>query len=939
MKERCENFGSKAKDVFACVQKVLKKVLARSKRWLCSNAIKIALGLVGIGLFVVAGIVAYNNGGQNYFWGIVVGIVGVVGVWTITMIAYFLARKKWAHSKYGVEAIFISIVLIVGVAIGTIWFAVSNMEAKGLNDGVTAAFASFYSAIGKFLFEGMDDIAHPIITPVFYGWAIYAGLTFVSIVTAKANYEFFSRARLLLPEKRRDIYIFTALTEETLEIAQSIERAYLSGGENKRAKGKPKIIFAGPSLDPFDRKDELCRKVMASNFIYWSFITDNDEKKNAKKNSIATLLHLNNNNYQNYKRRFVIFAFESENKIPCEESNMELVFSDVETRINNGDDGLRIEYYILTKRNISYEAYDYKNRELMWKYYEKNKDIIEQAKGEIAFDEDELKKDVFSSKIDKTGVYSGCEKAIKNAYFDHVVINVWSEATAIAKDVTRKITQFLVDKMEGWETQLPSSKDNNTYADLNVWCLGFGPTAQGIAQAIYCQSSYIDKEGNVSIIKIDAFDKKMDSIAGLYKKEHPMGIYVETKKADDKEKEEELSLNEIIKEKRTKLNKCRYGKNDDSKMDAVAEKEMSYPIYRFYKQDCRSEDFINKLDIAIGKEQESENKKDVEQQPDVFIVATGSDYNNIRVANALMQDTINESDVGSNKKQIMLVNVWDEKNNDLLLTCGGTWDAEPHRKLTIQYGEGETPNQLIVYIIGNNTEIYTTKIIDVEEPSEYNQNYSAIYDDIYNKNQSNDEEFLSERKKIFQYGEPLRKENQIMACKIDQWLSSLTAGLINNKEIKETTPTVDQGVVAKCNEEAANGGRKEAKKPVANKKEGKDKICQYNRLEIWLKESNVQAALYQGILRPLVEKLENETQDRGSNLDKCGEYFSGYRRLAMMEHQRWSRAHIMAGWEYKPLPEKRELAKQHPSIVPYEFVKGQDYFYDIINVLMAKKEK
>ena len=47
----------------------------------------------------------------------------------------------------------------------------------------------------------------------------------------------------------------------------------------------------------------------------------------------------------------------------------------------------------------------------------------------------------------------------------------------------------------------------------------------------------------------------------------------------------------------------------------------------------------------------------------------------------------------------------------------------------------------------------------------------------------------------------------------------------------------------------------------------------------------------------------------------------------------------MAGWEYKPLPEKRELAKQHPSIVPYEFVKGQDYFYDIINVLMAKKEK
>ena len=884
----------------------------------------ILLSTLATCVLIVAIVLACVSDNILYLAGIFISILGIAIVWGLTMIAYFWARKNWSHSKYGVEAVFIAVVLVIGAIIGLHWFAIQGGETESLESGATSAFASFYSAIGKLLFEGMDEITDPILAPLFSGWAIYAGITFVSIVTAKANYELFSRARLFLREKGRDIYVFTALTEETLEIAQSLEEkfAYNEKGERKNFKKRPKIIFAGPSLAPFDRKDELCRRVMANNFIYWSFVTDKDKKKDVAKKSIAEMLHLNNDNYKKYEQRFVIFAFASKNHTPCEEDNMDLVISDVKTRMANGNDNMRIEYYILTKRNINYEAYDYKNRELMYEYYEHNKKSF-------SFDkvtDDELKKNILSSKIDQTA-YKSERKKIQEEYFNRFVINVWSEATAIAKDATIKASKFLSDKMkEAWDKKLPSA--NNDVADLNVWCLGFGPTAQAIAKAIYCQSSYINKSGNASVVKIEAFDKEMDSIAGLYQKEHPLGIYI-----DDNATKSQIDA------KRQKLNYNRFGW--EFELYSLANKEMSYPIYQFHKEDCRSEAFINKLDNAIGKRSKygaNSNDSSGNEQPDIFIVATGDDYNNIRVANALIQDTINETVKGDDgKEQILFVNIWDEKNNDLLLTCGGAWGkGETHQKLTIKYGEQQksteqksTEQKLTVFIIGNNKKIYVPDIIDINAPSDYNKNYERIRKTIEAVDQNIDKDFMEARHRVFLAGETASDDEGLA---LEPWLNSIKIAIVDDEEPEEIAIADNAAKKTIADVKKENVGVKAASIP----QNGENKIEEYNKLEIWLKESNAQAALYQLILGPKTQRAEEILL---KDPTKRNDYFKEYRRLAMMEHQRWCRAHIMAGWEYKNLSEKRELLRQHPSIIPYVFVKTEHYFYDMINVLMTRKKE
>ena len=281
-----------------------------------------------------------------YVLGIIQGIFIVVLLWAATMAIYLWARKKWAHTKYAIEIIFVSFVVLAGAIILLIGF-----YNKG-DDGAKTFFEAVYTTIGNVTFEGLTGDLTGYCEVAFFGWAIYAGLTFLSIITAKTSYEAFSYVKLRMSEEGKDVYVFSALTEETLLLAESIEKE--KGTENCV------IVFAGQSLEPFDRKDDLCREVMAKGYAYWSF------SKGSKK-TIAKVLHLDNKNAKDYERRFVIFAFETKDHIPCEEENMELVFSDVEKRINEKDD-LRIEYYILTKRNINFTAYDYKYRKFLCDY-------------------------------------------------------------------------------------------------------------------------------------------------------------------------------------------------------------------------------------------------------------------------------------------------------------------------------------------------------------------------------------------------------------------------------------------------------------------------------------------------------------------------------------------------------------------------------------------
>ena len=911
--------------------KKIKRVAIRDVVNPCANWAKtLAPILITLGVLVAVWFIGNHYGKGLYFTGIIASIGGVFILWALTMVAYFWTRKIFAHSKYGVEAFFLATILLEGAIISMHYYFFVSEDANTVQVGVEAAFSSIYSAIGKMAFEGMDDIGGPIIKPLFYGWALYAGLSFLSIITAKANYEFFSLIRLCLWEGGRDVYVFSALTEETLQMAKSIEKDCIyKDGKRIWFKRKPRIVFAGPSLEPFDRKDDLCREVMANNYIYWSFV------KGKKEKSIAECLHLNNNNFRKMKRRFVIFAFESKEHIPCEEENMELVFNDIEARIKKSDN-LRIEYYILTKRNINYEAYDYKNRELMYEYYEK---WVATDKDE----EDAFKTYLLSSKADRkndTKADKELEK-LKKEYFSRIIINVWSEASAISKEAARVASDFIVDKIEGWEKYKLSSVNKSgeekvrdySQPDFNIWCLGFGPTAQAIAKQLYCQSTYVDKGGWASLVKIDAYDKNMKEIAGLFKKEHPMSLYAGEEKN--------------VADQKNNIDALAYGGGNPN--NELIQKEMMYPLYHFHEIDCRDSKFIEDFDKAIGR------KAGEISRPDVFVIATGDDYNNIRVANAIIQDTVSEK-IEENTRQIIFINIWDDKNNDLVLTCGGQWD-EKHKHLTIKNRQNII---LEVFLIGNNKDIYSAEIVDINKPSKYHYSYELVSGWIYKTHKKLDETFnnvieqynkendnkitdegkqtiieiakdiISKLKEGVHQGKELEKnkENEIIS-----WLASVRRGFLGNEKLESnsvdlTDPLSTSKFAINALVNKLNDNRINKKGKSTEEKEG---IYIYNTLDIWKKESNKQADLYHQVIKGIIGTIELD--------DKNNKTLRTYFRLSQMEHMRWSRAHIVGGWYYKDSETTRELLKQHKCIVPYQVLKDETYLYDTMNVLMAEKQE
>ena len=974
----------------------------------------VCMSIFGVGLKHWYGHQATSEGWE-YAHEVFFGIALVIPTWFITMYTYIYFRQKFAHTKYAVEVLFISLVIVAGVMM--------LLCAAGVgNDGIKGVFGSIYTAIGSFAFEGLTDkIADTHLATWFYGWAIYAGLTFLGIITTKSSYEVFSRIKLvLLPEEGKDVYIFSALTEETLALADSIvdenckkrqkeiqsfyeykqmfedlrgindelkqlnskrkrtvkdeERKIKLEGNKKETEARinelkdaPKkvreitkpcvIVFAGPSLKPFERKDELCIQVMAKGYLYWTFSKGN-------KKSIAENLHLNNKNAGDYNRRFVIFAFATENDVPAEEDNMDIVFQDVPAEEDNMDivfqdvqkrierekedkyNNLRIEYYILTKRTINYPAYDYKNRELIFEYFKASNHSKKMDEKQIEDFGEYITSSKNERKNKKTTVNNQILllQEVESEYYDRFIINVWSEACAVAKDAARDSTELIQNRIASWETGnnnsseqktedkgQPEQKQKKELEAFNIWCLGFGSTAQEVAKALYAQTSYIDKEGTSPKVNIWAFDKKMDEIEGLFKMEHPCLIF----------EVNDIQNNIVV----------------DAQIDAIANaksisqdyirEEMSYPIFHFKKLDCRSNEFLEQFDTAIGKT-DKENTK----QPDVFVIAMGDDYANIRIANAIIQDTVNEAN--TEKKQIIFVNVWDSKNNDLLLTCGG---KKERRRITIN-------DNLDVYIIGNNEDVYTyKKIVDVEEPSEYHANYKMI------------EKFTE----LIPGWTGIRTsiENWCQAHNITntQLVVDQSEAIITNCEhavhqgtgcqditINNTTIKADdcekaivgmfkhlmagiehkagmEAYVATILESTVGALLSSSNIPVANIPPAliasvfgvcnamgnkKNKIKIYNSLDAWLKESNKLADIFAPVMASIIANPSST---------------SDYHRLSKIEHQRWCRVHWANGWIYRDINEKDELKRHHKCLLPYRYVGNYDYLYDTINVLLALAKK
>ena len=568
------------------------------------------------------------------FWGVALAIVSIVGLFLASVWLYFTIRRKFAHSKFLVEAFFIGVALLTSIATK---FAVQLVVLDGetLEKGFIAVIQAIYGSIGGLTFEGLIEFEGTIVPSLlqclYYGSSIYAGAMTLFVISAKASYEFYGLMQLLRRDKNRDIYVLTAVTDETVHLAKDIKKHYQQQLEvykkDKKSVARPNdymVVFASPNLEPFDGKDELCREIMAHGFVYWSYVKDKSHPK-----SIAKSLFLNNKNRENYSCRFVVFAFGADNHIPQEEENMDIIFDDIHARLLK-DDGMRIEYVLLTKRTINYQAYDYHNRTMLLDFAKvlksatvtvqladktKEQQVVSFVSGDQV--DQGLRNFVYASKqekkaLEKSGYkkyWSACEAYLVEQYSKRIILDVWNESETIGKQTVQRLAQM------GLQDQLIA---NN--AGLLVWALGFGSTGQSITNDLFVQTSALDDKGLARDFAVEVFDPSARQLGGLFAFEHPCFAHEDSVRgATEKQSLALESLlahalqNRTISEQHFKdytvafhkffanvvsLAESKHNKAQQSPFDG----EMPTPVYRFNNVACTDFDFFTHVDNVTGRE-------------------------------------------------------------------------------------------------------------------------------------------------------------------------------------------------------------------------------------------------------------------------------------------------------------------------------------------------
>ena len=846
------------------------------------------------------------------------GIIIIFTVYVLLLAGYSALRKRFAKNggKFGAELITLGLVVIIGVGIN-LWILLQFSEETTPFPAVL--FRAIYQAIGSFAFEGLaiepNGSVGRVLISLFYGWPILTGVTFVSIITAKANYEWFSKVRILIRciFSKSDIFIFTAINEETLEIAESL---------NERGK---MIIFSGPKLPAFDGKDELCRRVVKNSFYYYSY----RENKDSKKPLIRRLgLHLTTwlfreNTEKPAKRRVVIFSFDSEKQIPKEEENLSFVFDDAKKLLTFLPSNKRrhlkcdtVEYYILSKREKNYQAYQGKLNALKTEF--------------------------------------GYDKCKKTRFFP-VSVTVWGEANAVADTAAKAVHNVVADGSNaGWEEALCGK-------DVRVWSLGFGTNAQAIVKNLYVHTARmypVQQEGEEkqnqeqeqkpqqeqppikyapNTFRAEAFSPDADTTGAFLSYESPFSVYlqanIKTSSDTPPPSEEELKkkfeeINKIINKKTNAIKKA--FKDGASKMlDAaitapsklfvkyeikiqhpddnekaineisdlpVDEKitedvkeevkqavenrmwaqevkgncldnnwddtELSPLTVCMHKESCVDFDFLDQLDAVTGK------NTSILARPQFIVIATGDDYQNIRLTNALVYDILRETNAEPSTgatpapKQMLIVNLRDQKNAALF----NSQYTDPIETYTKDgYSIIKVNDDLIIAIVGMNTYLYSKDVIEYNDLSTYAYNYDKA----------------TGKKTI-----PETVEECFLQDLGEKW-----PGLLDAIDNAVLTPTED--------------------------KYYKESILKtWRNMGQWDKESNQSAHLFFSVFK----REQNSIHDTPQKAIPA----------MLTEHQRWMRLHFVNGW----IPGKKDKPKKvHDCLVPYNMVSRGTYKYDLINVL------
>ena len=814
----------------------------------------------------------------------------VFALYALFMIGYLVVKRRKPNAKFIVEAF----TFLLAFALSWVLKAVVLAHDAGFEPTFPSiaqvVLSSFYASIGGLSFEGlamectMDGI---FAICCYYGTSIVAGLVFISVIASHAAYEFYSFLLLLfMKTEGKDIYIFTALNDETLNLANSA----MEKGNGPRDS---LVIFSGSALEPFDRHDIRCAEVMAKGYVYWS-ISGRNEKP------ILKQLHLN----KAKAKSVTVFAFVSDDDhIPDEEENMDYVLLDIHRRNEgmaranasriaeakayieslNGDkpyvgpfdpkalrredaslpyarkkalrergnakahiDTIHVAYYILTKRKVDYEAYQDKINELNREFEEVYRYVNDEALAlylQSLTEKDPKEKKRLSRLYRET-----FQRAMPFS------VHVWNEAHAIADEAV---------------SYLAACPDAYDHARPQTWVcsIGFGTMGQALAKALYIASSRVDGKGKADAFLCDVLDPAgATSYAALLAMEMPLGIVL----AGNGDRNAAMKAYAAEKQKRLAAISGRYPYGDKTFM-ARLDGEFALPCFLCHDYglgDARS------FDLFGAKKAEKGFFDFSHEYPNYFTIAVGDDYANIRFTNALVAYLDGKK---LEEPITIFVNVWDAKNNNLI---DGFNRITAHRLNGTAQCLNINP-MLRLVIVGNNEDIYSCSAI-LESAAA--ANYNRIYDEVAS---------------AVDYGEVERFNASAHAYFRDGTSSVALPGLVHHEASSLVGPWE------------------------STSQEDRDKaIVSWRCLSLWKRVSSLSSLSFGPFFAHWLKKQKGDE----------GAYFAN---LSRTEHQRWMRAHIVEGWDYAP--DRDDGKRKHPCLLPCGDIDPGTLAYDLFNVLLAKK--
>lgn len=880
---------------------------------------------------------AQSTNKGEYALGLLCAVAVCVILYALVMAVYFWVRRKNPSAKYWIECLFtvFAMVLSVGFKLAVLSDTTDTSKFSTI-DYTGYALSAIYSMIGGLSFEGLpfgvDDIGRGISVCLYYGSSILAGLIVLSVITAKASYEIFSMIVIRCLRRRRSVYVFNSLTEDSLILAKDIANHHLNELEkyktlNQSDKKLPKpkkalIIFAGNNIPAFSRTDPLCREVMSNSFFYYSLMKGTDTKK-----SLLTRLGLRRNNlslltaqpqysltenavYPSKKgshTRIAEFYFSvDENNNPLQEKNTADAFDELDAIINdffakknkkrwvskedakkivgefNADKpdynkiSYLIAYALVTENSLTMsEQYILTRNDLDYQFFarELNKRI------------DKLLALFLNgnNSIDLNAVFGFPENSkkvvIEKRYLQGVLrkmlltifqVNVINESYLTSLSLIDE--RFNALTPENIKEHLGGYSDENVYKAL---ILGFGKNGQNALHALYFGGSNIAKSGEATQFEAHVFDKDMQELEGIFAKNHPMYCCYK-----DDDSDYNLNENEIC---------AIYDKQLQTTDYKEFCKQMSLPKVVMYDKACTNFDFIDFFDGETGLDEEKTKKSF-----NIIVVAFGSDRFNLEMANTIIRDIKREyardnTTKNDNAIQCIAVNIRDKENLGKL-----DWTDSDKQKI----------KNIVVFPFGTKENLYTfDNILNHASEYEFNTNYNNMSGKI-------DYRAFDETNKIADYTQRVAKTLDVL-CASYGVQPSTTDGI-----------TVYNNLIKKIYDVRQNADKSQIDSINYN--------LEYFALDGFRKESNRASFMYSKIMARQIAELVDKN-DNGFVLDA-----KAIGLLLKIEHDRWSRFHIANGWIYN---KKKNLNdKMHNCLLPLVEIDATSYAYDLINVIPQLNE-